>query len=386
MKDKREPFHSENVESWLRLIRAEGVGPITFRRLLDHFGNLDKIFGASVEQLTKVEGVGSKTAERITRTRLQFNAEKEAEDAYKQGVHILHWEDPRYPAPLKGIDDPPPVLYVKGDLLRGDSLALGIVGSRRGTHYGLEQAERFSHLLAAAGLTIVSGLARGIDSAAHRGALSAKGRTIAVQGCGLARCFPPENQKLFEKIAENGAVVSELPLTYEPLSENFPGRNRIIAGLSMGVLVVEAAPRSGALITAKAALEYNREVMAIPGRIDNPTSKGPHELIKQGARLVDSVEEIMDTLGIIGQGLKEHVSGSAARTEKEVEAPLFDLSRMNLSESEKAVLNGLDSQPLHAEEIIAAGDLAAGSVHSALISLQLKGLIKQLPGNLYVKR
>jgi DNA processing protein len=386
MKDKSEPFHSENVESWLRLIRAEGVGPITFRRLLDHFGNLDKIFGASIEQLTKVQGIGNKTAEGIVRTRLAFNAEQEMEEAARQGVRILHWDDPRYPPPLKGIDDPPPVLYVKGTLERGDSLALGIVGSRRCSHYGLEQAERFSHLLASAGLTIISGLARGIDSAAHRGALSAKGRTIAVQGCGLARCFPPENQKLFEKICENGAVISELPLSYEPLSENFPGRNRIIAGLSMGVLVVEAAPRSGALITAKAALEYNREVMAIPGRIDSPTSKGPHELIKQGARLVDCVEEIMDTLGIIGQGLKEHVSGSADQTQKEVEAPLFDISRMNLSESEKAVLKAIDLHPLDTEEIIAANELPAGAVHSALISLQLKGLIKQLPGNLYVKR
>lgn len=386
MKGKNERFHSENIESWLRLIRAEGVGAITFRRLLDHFGDLDNIFGASVTQLMKVEGIGSVTAERIAQTRMNFDARREMEEAAKKGIKILNWEDPRYPPPLKGIIDRPPVLYVKGTLERNDSLAIGIVGSRRCTHYGMEQTERFSHLLASAGLTIISGLARGIDSAAHRGALSANGRTIAVQGCGLAHCFPPENQKLFDMITENGAVVSELPLTYEPLSENFPGRNRIIAGLSMGVLVAEAAPRSGALITAKAALEYNREVMAIPGRIDNPTSRGPHDLIKQGARLVDSVEEIMDTLGIIGQGLKEHVSGSAAQTQKEVEAPLFDVSRMNLTKSEQAVLSTMDSQPLHAEEIIAAGDLFAGSVHAALISLQLKGLIKQLPGNLYIKR
>lgn len=386
MKGKNGQFHSENIESWLRLIRAERIGPILFRRLLDHFGDLDKIFGASVAQLTRVEGIGSRTAERIARTRMQFDSQKELEAADRQDVWIMHWEDPRYPPPLKGIEDPPPVLYVKGTLQRSDSLALGIVGSRRCSHYGMEQTERFSHLLAAAGLTIVSGLARGIDSAAHRGALSANGRTIAVQGCGLAHCFPPENQKLFDKITESGAVVSELPMTYEPLSENFPGRNRIIAGLSMGVLVAEAAPRSGALITAAAALEYNREVMAIPGRIDSPTSKGPHELIRQGARLVDSVEEIMDTLGIIGRGLKEHVSGSAVRTQKEVEAPLFDISRMNLSESEQTVYGTLDSQPLGAEEIIAAARLPAAKIHAALISLQLKGLIKQLPGSLYLKR
>lgn len=378
--------HASGIEDWLKLIRAEGVGPVTFRRLLDHFGAFDRVFGASAAQLARVEGIGFKTAEKIARTRNRFDPAPELEQAAAAGVFLIHWDDPRYPPPLKSIPDAPPVLYVKGSLDRGDSLSLAVVGSRQCTHYGTEQAERFAHLLAAAGLTIVSGLARGIDSAAHCGALSARGRTLAVQGCGLGHVFPPENRKLFEKIAESGAVFSELPLNYEPLSENFPGRNRIIAGLSMGVLVVEAAPRSGALITAKAALEYNREVMAVPGRIDSPVSKGPHELIRQGARLVDSVEDIMDTLGVIGRGLKPHVSDSAQQTQHDVEAPLFDPARLALSKPEEQVLAQLNSQPLHTDEIIDALDLPAGAVHAALISLQLKALIKQLPGNLYIRK
>lgn len=385
MKERGPNQHSEGIEDWLRLRHAEGVGPILFGRLLKHFGTLDRIFGASVQSLCQVEGIGVRTAERIVSTRHLFDAAKEMETASRHGVRILHWDDPFYPPALKAIDDPPPVLYVKGTLERSDSLAVAIVGSRHCTHYGVEQTERFSHLLAAAGLTIVSGLARGIDSAAHRGALSAGGRTLAVQGCGLAHCFPPENKKLFEKITASGAVISELPITYEPLSENFPGRNRIIAGLSMGVIVVEAAPRSGALITAKAALEYNREVMAVPGRIDSPTSKGPHELIKQGARLVDSVEEIMDTLGIVGQGLKEHVNQKAEQAAQRVQTSLFDVSRLNLSDSEQAVYAVLDKNPVHIEEVIACAEVPAGQVHAALISLQLKGIVKQLPGSMFIK-
>ena len=255
--------HSPQIALWLKLIRADGIGPTLFKRLLDFFGGVEQIFTASVTELTKVEGIGNKTAESIVRTRDAFDVDSELALADKLGVWVIHLQDDRYPPALKAIYDPPPVLYIKGTLTRSDNLAMAIVGSRRCSHYGTEQANRFSHLLASAGFTIVSGLARGIDSAAHRGALATKGRTIAVQGCGLSNIFPPENKKLFEQITENGAVISELPLTYEPLAENFPGRNRIIAGLSMGVLVVEATYRSGALISAQAAMENNREVMAV---------------------------------------------------------------------------------------------------------------------------
>ena len=378
--------HSPQIELWLKLIRADGIGPTLFKRLLDYFDNVERIFSASVAELMKVEGIGNITAESIVRTRDVFDVEAELALADKLGVWVIDLHDERYPPALKAIYDPPPVLYVKGTLTRSDSLAMAIVGSRRCSHYGTEQANRFSHLLASAGFTIVSGLARGIDTASHRGALATKGRTIAVQGCGLSNVFPPENQKLFEQIAENGAVISELPLTYEPLSENFPGRNRIIAGLSMGVLVVEATYRSGALISAQAAMDNNREVMAVPGRIDSPCSLGCHKLLKQGARLIDSIDEIMDALGYVGDGLKIHADAAATEAEQNVQRTLFDISRLNLTREEEAILGRLNSEPVHVEELIDLTQLSAAKVHSAAISLQLKGLVKQLPGNMLVKR
>lgn len=380
------PDNSPRIELWLRLIRAEGVGPTLFKRLLAYFGDIERILAASVAELMKVEGIGARTAERIARTRGDFDTAKELDMAARKGVWLIHLQDERYPAALRAIYDPPPVLYVKGTLTRADNLAMAIVGCRRCSCYGTEQANRFSHLLASAGFTIASGLARGIDSAAHRGALAAQGRTIAVQGCGLSNIFPPENETLFTQIAENGAVVSELPLTYEPLSENFPARNRIIAGLSMGVLVVEATYRSGALISAQAALENDREVLAIPGRVDSPTSAGCHKLLKQGARLVENIEDIMDALGHVGDGLKEYAEDAAGRAIQDAQGSLFDLSRLNLTDEEEAVLAILDGEPIHLEELIAGTRLPAGKVNATVIGLQLKGLIKQLPGNMFVKR
>ncbi|HSV26455.1 MAG TPA: DNA-processing protein DprA, partial [Sedimentisphaerales bacterium] len=273
--------HSDGIELWLRLRAAEGVGSVIFARLLERFGTVERALGASVAELTRVDGIGTHTAERIARTRDVFDSEKELELARRLGVWLVTTADERYPAALKAIYDPPPVLYVKGTLARSDSLAVAMVGSRRCSLYGQEQASRLAHFLASAGFTVVSGGARGIDSAAHAGALKAGGRTIAVQGCGLKYIFPQENQKLFEQIAEAGAVLSELPLETESLAVNFPPRNRIIAGISMGVIVVEATQNSGSLITATAALDYNREVMAVPGKIDSPLSKGSNELIKK---------------------------------------------------------------------------------------------------------
>ena len=378
--------HSTDIEKWLSLIRAEGVGPVNFRKLVQKLGSIDAVLGASVAQLTKVEGIGDKTAARIVRTRGQFDAVKELELAEKLGVWLVCLDDDRYPAPLRGIYDPPPVLYVKGTLCRQDSLSVAVVGSRRCSQYGLEQAARFSHFLANTGFTVVSGLARGIDSAAHRGAISAKGRTIAVQGCGLAQAYPPENKALFAQIAEHGAVVSELPLGYEPLSENFPGRNRIIAGLSMGTLVIEASLKSGALITAQASLENNRDVMAVPGQIDNPSCAGSHKLLKQGARLIDSIEELMDALGCIGQDLKGHAETAAQCSEESIQKTLFDVSDLKLSESEQLVIDCFDGRPLHLEELIAQTDLPAGTIYAATVGLQLKGLLRQLAGNMFSRR
>lgn len=378
--------NSVDIEKWLKLIRAEGVGPVTFTRLLKLFGSIDRIMGASVSELTKTEGIGFKTAERIAATRDKFDTAKELELAQKLGVWIVNSDDTRYPIKLKEIYDPPPVLYVKGTLTRADNLAISIVGSRQCSMYGQEQSSRFAYYLSSSGFTICSGMARGIDTAAHQGALSAGGRTIAVQGCGLANIFPPENKRLFELISESGACISELPLTAEPLATNFPARNRIIAGLSLGTIVIEAALRSGALLTANAAIDYNREVMAVPGKIDSPLSKGAHQLIKQGAKLIESVEDVMEALGYYGEQLKEHAGIATKKASEEIEKPLFDIEQLNLTNDEKTILSCLDKEPTHIEQIIAQTSLTAGSVNASLISLRLKGLIKQLPGSLFVKR
>jgi len=378
--------NSTDIEKWLRLIRADSVGPTTFAKLIKHFGSADRALGASVSELAKIDGVGFKTAEQIAATRGKFDVIAELELAQKLDIWIINIDDERYPPVLKQIYDPPPVLYIKGSLSREDNLAISIVGSRRCSLYGQEQASRLAHFLSSAGFTICSGMARGIDTAAHQGALSAGGRTIAVQGCGLENIYPPENKKLFELIAESGACISELPLGFEPLSENFPPRNRIIAGLSLGTIVVEAGFRSGALITARAALENNREVMAVPGKIDSPLSKGAHRLIKQGAKLIESVEDVMEALGYIGEQLEDHVSTAAEKAAKSIETPLFDIKELKLSEPEKTIYECLKKEPLHIEEIIDDTDLAAGSVNAGLVSLRLKGLIKQLPGSLFVKR
>jgi len=378
--------NSPDIEKWLKLKAADGVGPVIFRRLLEHFNSIDLVLGASVSELTKVEGVGSVIAERIAAGRNKIDADAEIELAAKLGVWLVHFQDERYPALLKQIYDPPPVLYVKGTLDETDNLSIGIVGSRRCSLYGSEQASRFAHILASAGFTICSGMARGIDTAAHQGAIAAGGRTIAVQGCGLANVFPPENRKLFETIAESGACVSELPLNYEPLSENFPPRNRIIAGLSLGTIVIEAGVNSGALITAKASLEYNREVMAIPGKIDSPLSRGSNLLLKEGATLIDSVEDVMEAIGHIGSRLNEHVKSAAQTAQEKVETPLFDIAQLRLNPVEKSIYDYLNTEPIQAEQIVADSPHPAGGVNAAIVSLRLKGLIKQLPGSMFVRR
>ncbi len=380
------PANSPNVDQWLKLIHADGVGPVLFARLLKRFGSAEAALGTSASQLAKVDGVGYKTAERIAATREQFDAERELALARKAGVWLVHLKDQHYPRLLGRIYDPPPVLYVKGTLDRGDALAISIVGSRRCSLYGTEQASRLAHFLGAAGFTICSGMARGIDTAAHEGALAAGARTIAVQGCGLARVFPPENRKLFGMIAGQGACLSELPMETDPRAENFPPRNRIVAGLSLGTIVLDAPPRSGALITARAALDYNREVMAVPGKVDSPASRGPHLLIKQGARLVEGVEDVMEALGYVGEQLQEHAQAKATEAEQAVDATLFDSRRPLVEGDERTIHETLTKEPAHIDEIIARTGLGAGTVNSTLISLRLKGLIRQFPGNSFARR
>lgn len=379
--------NSEGIETWLALARADGVGPVTFHRLVAHFGSPEAALRASVGQLRAVEGVGEKTAQRMTASRDRFDVQEELALADRLGVHVIHMEDPRYPAALKAIYDPPPILYLKGQLRREHQVAVAIVGSRQCSLYGQEQASKLAHLLSGAGFTIVSGMARGIDAAAHQGALSAGGQTLAVQGCGLANVFPPEHRKLFELIAGSGACLSEVPLRGEPLAENFPSRNRIIAGLCLATIVVEAGLRSGALITARCALEASREVMAVPGRADSPLSKGPHQLLRQGAVLVESPQDVLDALGQVGTCLQGplHALSGEAQSDQDA-AARRDRLVPGLGAGERAVYEGLTSDPAHTDQIVAGTGLSAGQVTAALVSLQLKGLVRGLPGNLFVRR
>ncbi|MBU6412521.1 MAG: DNA-processing protein DprA [Planctomycetes bacterium] len=286
----------------LRLTLVPGLGPVLIRRLIEQFRSPAVVLGLSASGLEQVDKIGPKRSADIVAAFAASAdlAERELERCAQTGVRLISQQDDEYPPLLKEIPGAPPLLYVKGQLDHAgrDRFTLAVVGSRKCTAYGVEQAERFSTVIASAGITIVSGGAKGIDAAAHRAALRAKGRTIAVLGCGHAQCYPPEHAEMYEKIAQTGAVISELPLDTPPNPENFPARNRIISGMSLGVLVIEAALRSGALITARlAAEEHHREVMVVPGRVDSAASQGSHELIKSGgAHLVTEPGEVMQLI------------------------------------------------------------------------------------------
>ncbi len=377
--------HSQAIEAWLRLSQAKGVGPVLCQKLIECFKSPDQVLGASATRLCQVDGIGPTRAADMLRSGNEFDAAKELTQAEKQGVHLLHIQDPRYPCPLQRIHDPPPVLYVKGQITRAHNLSLAIVGSRQCSIYGQEQAARLAHLLAASGFTIVSGMARGIDAFAHQGALSAGGQTLAVQGCGLARIYPPEHKQLFHRIAANGACISELPMGVEVKPEHFPARNRIIAGLTLGTLVVEAGLRSGAMITARLALENNREVLTTPGRIDSPLSRGPHKLLKQGAVLVESINDVVDALGTVGAQLTDHVQTTLKDLERQHRKEQ-SMRKVHLTPSEKQIHQCLSGDPIHIDGIATRTGLGAGKVSADLVSLQLKGQVKSLPGNLFVRR
>ena len=370
--------HNSVTRSWLHLHLTAGVGPTIFRQLLETFGSAEAALRADRSALVSARGIGAVTADKIVSSRSQVDVDKELELVSKSGVTLLSWASPAYPVGLKTIYDPPAVLYVRGELEPEDATALAVVGTRRASRYGLEQAERFGAALARAGFTVVSGLARGIDSAAHLGALKAGGRTIAVLGCGLSRVFPPENADLFRSVAENGAVVSELPMLAEPLAENFPRRNRIISGLSLGVLVIEGPMRSGAMITARMAMEQGREVFALPGRVDNAASQGTNQLIKDGACLVTSLEDILDELGDIGEKMR-------AGTEQADRPPSAVPLPSNLSETEKAILSAATDEPMTVDEVCAATELSAAEVAAALTMLQLKGLMQRMAGARFLR-
>jgi DNA processing protein len=295
----------------------------------------------------------------------------------KNKITLITYQDDDYPEKLKNIYDLPPFLYVRGSLMK-DDINIAIVGSRRATTYGKYTTERISRELAQKGVTVVSGMARGIDSAAHRGALAARGRTIAVLGSGLDVIYPPENKILFSEIIENGAVISEFPMGTPPIAANFPSRNRIISGMSYGVLVVEAGEKSGSLITARLALEQGREVFAVPGSVETPASRGTNRLIKEGAKLIENAEDILEE--IIPQLEKTKVLNETLTSENEAKLPAKEIK---LTKIEKQVADFIFDKRIHVDDIIAATNLSPADVLSTLMSLELKNLVTQHPGKYF---
>ncbi len=369
---------SETLRAALGLHLAGGVGAVLYSRLIEKFGSPIDALAAGPAGWRSVQGIGSKTAEAI-RAVSEADIDEELALADRAGAEIVTVGSDRYPAALETIFDPPVVLYVRGRLTRPDAVALGVVGARRCTHYGMEQAERFGGLLGRAGLTVVSGGARGIDTAAHRGALTAGGRTIAVMGCGLCETYPPENAKLFDRIVseDRGAVISELPMLTSVLSGNFPTRNRIISGLSLGVLIVEAARRSGSLITAREADEQGRRVFAIPGRVDSPMSGGTNRLIRDGVTLVQNLDDILDELGDVGAVLTR--ADEQERAAEDDEPP-------GLSDLEATLHASLSDGPLGLDELLRRTGIESGRAVSAMTMLVLKGAVEQRPGNIFARK
>jgi DNA processing protein len=362
----------------LRLHVVDGIGPQRFGKLIQHFGSVAAITSASLRELQAVPTIGRKTSDAIRQDRNDALVERELRRAADLGARIICQDDQAFPTLLKQIPDAPICLYVKGRLLPQDDAAVAVVGARRCTHYGSEQAYRFGMQLARTGLTVVSGLARGVDMHAHRGAVDCKGRTIAVLGCGLGHLAAHENAELADHIACRGAVVSELPIDRPPDAANFPPRNRIIAGLSRATLVIEAARRSGALITARLACEYDREVLAVPGRVDNDLAAGTNKLIQdQHAKVALSLQDILSELGHICPQIKQNYL-QRAQAQLKSAAPY-------LNEVENTVFSSLDAAGVDLECISNVTQLPAEKISNALMMLQLKGIVEQLPGNRFAR-
>lgn len=357
------------------LTMVPGVGPLTCRALLEHFGSAGRVLDAAPGDLRAVPGVGPKLAEKLRNARQDFDPDTEIDLCRLKQVALIPRHDARYPTPLAEIPDPPALLYVRGTLEPRDHLAIALVGSRRCTAYGLRIAERLATTLARTGFTVVSGLARGIDAAAHRGALKGGGRTLAVLGHGLAQIYPPEHDELAREVVDSGALLTELPMTQGPLAGLFPQRNRIISGLCLGVVVVEAAPRSGSLSTAAHAMEQNREVFAVPGPVDSLASRGCHRLIRDGARLVETVDDILEELGPLAREVR------AAPDEPPVRHP----AELTLSDQERSLLGHLDNAPVGVDELIMRTRLTASQVMATLSVLELRRLVRRLPGHQFVR-
>jgi DNA processing protein len=367
---------AEDVSDWIVLNMIPGVGGATFRRLVKFFGSPGTALNASLNDLNRIRGLTPAVCQSIVEHRDRIPVEREMDMIDRHGCKVITIQDESYPVNLKAIYDPPQVLYVKGELLPTDSFAISVVGTRTASSYGKAVAEQISNQLAARGVTIISGMAYGIDAAAHKGALSAGGRTIAVMGNGLDIVYPARNVSLMEKIISSGAVISEFPMGMKPLKNNFPRRNRVISGFSLGTLVVEAPRRSGALITADYALEQGREVFAVPGQIFSEMSGGTHALIKQGAKLVESVEDVLDEL-------PSYALQPFTEEDFDIEE---ERAELQLSQEEKAVWKVIGASQTHIDDISRQADLPSYKVSAALVMLELKGLVQQSAGKMFTRK
>jgi DNA processing protein len=349
----------------------EGIGPVRVRSLIEALGSIEALLDADAEQLMRGRAVGRELARSIIEQRQRLDPDEEERRAEKKGFRLITFIDPEYPEPLKQIYDPPLALYVWGTLEARDAHSLALIGSRRTTSYGRRVTDRLSHQLSLAGFCIISGLARGIDTAAHEAALRANGRTLAVLGGALDKLYPAENRLLAEKIAAQGAVISEFPLGREPDRTTFPMRNRIVSGLSMGVVVVEAGYKSGALHTADAALEQGRSVFAVPGRIDESGSRGAHRLIKNGAKLVEDVDDVLQEFELLIPPEKQ-AAGRELPRQPEVQ----------LSANEQRVVEVLWDGEKDVDTLARALALPAAQVSAMLVGLEMKRVVRMLPGRL----
>lgn len=363
------------LEALISLNMVSDIGTIRLKKLLEFFDKPQNILNAPEDRLTRVSGIGRAIANKICSFKKE-GLDRELKSAKKYNLRIISSADKDYPENLKNITDPPIILYVKGSLREENKFSIAVVGSRRASFYGLSCAEKFAGDLASCGFTIVSGLARGIDTRAHKGSLKAGGQTIAVIGSGFKHIYPPENKDLAEEISKHGAVISEFPIDTLPLKQNFPRRNRVISGLGLGVLVVEAARNSGALITADFALEQGREVFALPGKIDSNTSFGTNSLIKQGAKLVSCVEEILEEFNLSSDiSRNPEMRNTVERTGGD---PVLD-------EEENNLYRLFSDEPVIFDEIVEKTNISASRLPGIILSLQMKRLIRQLPGKQFVK-
>lgn len=379
----------------LRLHLVPGVGPRMMQVLLEAFGSTGRVLAATETELQSVEGIGPKIARAVRVARDSDEAENELARCRDIGATLFARGTADYPHLLSAIPDAPAILYCRGTLLPQDEIAVAIVGSRRCTYYGISQAEKLAGGLARAGITVVSGLAKGIDAAAHRAALAAGGRTIAVTATGLETVYPPEHEKLADEVAAAGAILTEFRLSQKPLAGLFPQRNRVISGLSLGVIVVEASRKSGALHTARHATEQNRDVFAVPGRIDSAASDGCHDLIRDGATLVRGVDDVLEQLGPL---LRPVLFPSSSAGRHRSDGPLAESSQtvttqrevrsvaeLSLNDQERRVLDVVSGEPAHVDAVLTASGLEASRVLATLTALEMKRLVRRLPGNLVVR-